>query len=235
MKVAILLADHIPSHRHCYSGGDYPNMFANLFLQTSLIVDIDVYDVTVGEYPSDATIYDAFIITGSKASAFDDQHWILHLKHRIQRYYHLGKKLIGICFGHQILASALGGEVRRSTKGWTVGIETVQMIIEKPWMNPFTDYISLVFYHQDQIIRLPKQAQLLATNTISPVQMFCIEDQVLGIQAHPEMLKAHNHQLLHEFQQTIETQFHRAVDSLRVRDHGKMVGHWILNFIMHKE
>ena len=79
-------------------------MFANLFFKLSVVVDFDIFDVTVKEYPQDYDIYDGFIITGSKAIAFDNLDWIRKLKQEIVKLYEKNTKIIGICFGHQILA-----------------------------------------------------------------------------------------------------------------------------------
>lgn len=233
MKIALLQADHVPSHRHHYSGGDYPAMFANLFLKASAIVDLTVFDVTNQQYPDSYDDYDGVIITGSRASAFEPLDWIIRLKKEIQSMVANGHKLIGICFGHQVIAQALGGKVIRSSNGWGVGVQTISIMPKKRqvWMKPFTDHLSLIFYHQDQVIELPKSATLLAQSGYCCIQMYLIEQQVLGIQAHPEMLRSHNHQLLQENATDLKDQWQQAIDSLRVRDHGVIVGQWLVHFL----
>ncbi|MDE5018638.1 type 1 glutamine amidotransferase, partial [Francisella tularensis subsp. holarctica] len=77
MKIALLQTDHIPEHRRGVAGGTYPEMFANLFFKLSVVVDFDIFDVTMQEYTQDYEIYDVFIITGSKATAFDNLAWII--------------------------------------------------------------------------------------------------------------------------------------------------------------
>lgn len=155
-------------------------MFANLFLKVSTIVDIDVFDVTVGEYPKDIHYYDKFIITGSKATSFERLPWICVLEDYIKGLYALSKKMIGICFGHQILAQALGGRVERSMKGWSIGVQCIKVLERQTWMCPFHEHLSLTFYHQDQVVELPENATLIATNTFCSVQMFVIDNLVLG-------------------------------------------------------
>lgn len=233
MKIALLQADHVPSHRHAYSGGNYPEMFANLFLKTATIIDMDVYDVTLEEYPTDYDQYDGFVITGSKATTFERLPWIVTLEQKIHQIVASNKKIVGICFGHQMLAQSFGGAVRRSDFGWGIGVQTVEMLEQKAWMEPYYEHLSLLFYHQDQVMELPPDAELLGTTDYCPVQMFCIDNQVLGIQAHPEMLRAHNHILMLEHQEHIKTQFQSAMDSLRIRDHSVIVGHWIVNFLQY--
>ena len=230
MKIAILQADHIPKHRHHVSGGNYPEMFANLFLKISAVVDLEVFDVTELEFPEDINSYDGYIITGSKATSFGESIWITTLIEKIHLILAQKKRIIGICFGHQILARALGGQVNRSSKGWGVGVHSINVIKRKPWMVPFYDHLSLTFYHQDHVSSIPEKAELLATNKFCPIQMFVVNNQALGIQAHPEMLRAHNHLLLQERKSTLDQHFSPAIDSLRVRDHGGVVGQWMINF-----
>ncbi|AJC49496.1 type 1 glutamine amidotransferase [Allofrancisella guangzhouensis] len=235
MKIAILQTDHIPEHRRKMAGGNYPEMFANLFFKLSLIVDFDIFDVTEQYYPVNFSIYDGFIITGSKATAFDDLPWISELKSTIVKLYNGGKKIIGICFGHQVLAQALGGRVERAAKGFSVGVKNVEVLVKKSWMDPFHYYLSLLFYHQDMIVELPSGAELIGTSDYCQIQMFCIGNQILGIQAHPEMLKAHNYALIKEYQDEIKSEFQHALESLRIRDNSLVIGHWMANFFEFKD
>ena len=235
MKIAILQTDHIPKHRREVAGGNYPEMFANLFFKLSLIVDLDVFDVTEEEYPTSYNCYDGFIITGSKATASDKLPWIDKLKSNIIDIYDSGKKIIGICFGHQMLAQALGGRVQRATCGFAVGVRSVKVLGHKPWMEPFHPYLSLLFYHQDIVVELPKDAELIGTSDYCQVQMCYIKNQILGIQAHPEMLKVHKHALIKKYQDDTENEFQHALDSLRIRDNSLIIGHWMINFFENKE
>ena len=235
MKIAILQTDHIPEHRRGVAGGNYPDMFANLFFKLSVVVDFDIFDVTEQEYPKSYDIYDGFIITGSKATAFDNLAWISRLKSEIVKIYNSNKKIVGICFGHQILAQALGGKVQRGPKGFAVGVRNVEVLCKKHWMRPFHHYLSLLFYHQDIVIELPENAELISTSEYCKIQMFCINNHVLGIQAHPEMLKVHNHALIKEYQDNIKNEFQHALESLRIRDNSLIIAHWMANFFEYKD
>ncbi|MED7788751.1 type 1 glutamine amidotransferase [Francisella sp. 19X1-34] len=235
MKIAILQTDHIPEHRRVVSGGNYPDMFANLFFKLSVVVDLDIFDVTEQEYPENYDIYDGFIITGSKATAFDDLAWIAKLRSEIVKLYNKNKKIIGICFGHQILAQALGGRVERGPEGFAVGVRNVKVLKQKSWMKPFHNYLSLLFYHQDMVVELPEGSELISTSDYCKVQMFCINSHILGIQAHPEMLKVHNHALIKEYQDDIKNEFQHALESLRIRDNSLIIAHWMVNFFEYKD
>ena len=230
MKIAILQTDHIPTHRHHFSGGNYPDMFANLFFKLSIIIDFDIFDVTIGEYPYNYDNYDGFIITGSKATAFDNVDWINHLKTQIKKIFNLNKKIVGICFGHQVLIEALGGKVERSNNGFAVGVKTVEIINQKEWMVPYNKFPSLLFYHQDMAVKLPKGSELIGTSDYCDIQIFCKNNQVLGIQAHPEMLSGHNHALIKEYKDILKNDFEKALESLRIKDNNLLLGNWIANF-----
>jgi len=232
MRAALLQAHHIPEHRQDASGGNYPHIFANMFDKAEAIIDIDPYDVTANEYPDNIKDYDCFIITGSSASAFDQEPWIEVLKSYIQKLYQNKHKIIGVCFGHQIIAEALGGKVIRTEKGWGIGIKTIEIISRQKWMIPYNHFCSLLFYHQDHVILEPKNATIIARNEFCEIQMYCIGSQVLGIQAHPEMLSGHNHRIIMDAREKLDDLIIQdAVESLRIRDQGMMVGHWIANFI----
>lgn len=229
MKVALLLADHVPQYRYSVSGGNYPDMFANLFLKINEVIDMDVFDITVNEYPINPDIYQGFIISGSRASAYEKVDWIEDLKSYIRKLKHDGFKIIGICFGHQVIAQALGGEVRRATqKGLGAGIKTIKMLKKLPFMHPYEEYLSLLFYHYDQVTILPINAEVLARNEFCEVQMYHINMQILGIQAHPEMLRSHNHLLIKE---SLISDSNLTIDTLRMRDHSMLVAMWIIQFL----
>ncbi len=232
MKIALLQADHIPSHRRNISGGNYPEMFSNLFLKVDAIVDIDTFDVTIGEYPENESQYNGFIISGSKSSAYSNEAWISKLKLYICKLKDDGHKLVGICFGHQVIAEALGGKVEYAGhKGVGIGVQTVHMQKRLSWMQPFEEYMSLLFNHYDQVVTAPENAEVLAYNDFCEVQMYHINHQVFGVQAHPEMIRAHNHLLIKELEnQGVTDDIQSAVDTLRLRDHSMIVGMWMVRF-----
>ena len=117
MKIGILKTDTVrPEWVGTY--GEYPDMFEALLRQVDPDLEFCTWDVEAGELPEDLSAVDGYIITGSKSSAYDDKPWIRALEDFI-RHAHLVKvKLVGICFGHQLVARALGGLVDKSAKGW---------------------------------------------------------------------------------------------------------------------
>jgi GMP synthase-like glutamine amidotransferase len=231
MKIALLQADKIPEHRHSVSGGDYPQMFTNFFLKTETNVNIDVFNVISQNYPNNFNDYDGFIITGSRATAFVQQPWIKSLENKIKMLHLSKKKLIGTCFGHQIIAQALGGKVKQATKGWNVGMQHIKIINAQQWMKPMQTRLNLAFCHRDHVVKLPKHANLIATNDLIPMQMFVIEEHIWGIQAHPEMLRAHNVLLAKKQKNRSSQQCIYNSDHSPVQDHGQLIAHWMVNFL----
>jgi GMP synthase-like glutamine amidotransferase len=122
MKIGILKTDTVrPEWVGTY--GEYPDMFEALLRQVDPDLEFCTWDVEAGELPEDLSAVDGYIITGSKSSAYDDKPWIRALEDFI-RHAHLVKvKLVGICFGHQLVARALGGLVDKSAKGWGCGVQ----------------------------------------------------------------------------------------------------------------
>lgn len=144
------------------------------------------YRITEGEFPILPAECDAYLITGSPKGVYDDEPWITQLQQFIRDGYEQRRKLVGICFGHQVLAHALGGHTEKSEKGWGIGRRLVAVTEERPWMQPSLPTGSFYFCHQDQVKQLPPAATRLAGNDFCPNGMFVIGDQVFGLQAHPE-------------------------------------------------
>ena len=135
--------------------GEYPDMFKRLLLEADSSVSFAIWDVEEGVHPTDGDIdaVDGFIITGSKSSAYDDKQWIRDLEALIQKLHARRKKMVGICFGHQIIAKALGGVVSKSDKGWGVGIHTYELN-KAPFDGAQSGQLKLVVSHQDQVHEL---------------------------------------------------------------------------------
>ncbi len=191
------------------------------------------YEITQGDYPQGPKSCDAYLITGSPKGVYDQDAWILWLKDFIRECFQSDKKLVGICFGHQILAEALGGRVCQSDKGWGLGLSPFDVITQKPWMNDHKVSCQLHFVHQDQVEQLPPEAELLASNDFCPNLMFDINDQVLGIQGHPEFTRAMMFEIIESLDGRLPAQICQAAQvSL---DQGtadnRLFAHWITNFL----
>ena len=192
MRIAILQADtiHPALQSICQSYGlMFKQLLSKAAEQLALPLTLEVFDVVQGEYPATES-FDAYLVTGSKADAFSDQDWVVALRQRVQNYYQQRKVLLGICFGHQLIAHALGGVTARSDKGWGVGCHTYQVQQFPSWWSGNSSQVRLLVSHQDQVQSLPESATLFLRSDFCPYAAFYIQQQVLCFQGHPEFTQA---------------------------------------------
>ncbi|MDM5148216.1 hypothetical protein NQX30_07580 [Candidatus Persebacteraceae bacterium Df01] len=183
MKIGILLADDLRDTLVPRFGG-YSPMFQEMLHGNDY--DWQVFDVRAGEYPATVGQCDGYFITGSRHGVGDNLPWVAPLLEFIRRLHNARQPLVGICFGHQAVAQALGGKVSPSNKGWGVGLHTWQIHADAPWMRPLPPTINLLCSHQDQIVTLPPIARRLAGSDFCPEALFCIDEHIFCTQGHPE-------------------------------------------------
>ena len=150
-------------------------------------MQIQVKDVYLGD-KVDPEYGDAWIITGSEYSVDDEHRWINSLEYAIRKIVKLNKPILGVCFGHQLIAKALGGMVSKNPLGWEVGGCPVELNVEGLKSSIF-DGFSETFYcaetHQDAVLELPSSCMELASNNMGN-QAFQYGNTVFGVQFHPE-------------------------------------------------
>lgn len=207
--------------------------FQRFFDQVAHNLMLVEYRVTEGEFPADVHACDAYLVTGSPQGVYDPEPWIPALADFLRRSYAAGIKLVGICFGHQLLAHTLGGHAEKAAGGWGMGLRRFEIVAAPPWMAPALPHGQLYFCHQDQVVRLPPAAQRLAGDAFCPNALFAIGDQVLGIQGHPEFSTDFMALLIDALGENAGTTVAaRAAASLREgAPHGALVAQWVVNFL----
>ncbi len=175
MKIGLLVAGVLPDTL-VERFGHYGVMYEELLEGQGF--DFIHYDVRGGQMPASVDEADGWIVTGSKNGAYEDLPWINALKETLKSILLSGTPIVGICFGHQILAQVLGGKVEQFGGGWMLGRQSYQLQDGRE--------LHAMAWHQDQVVELPQGARLLASSEGCKNAMFAYGDQVLGIQPHPE-------------------------------------------------
>ena len=174
MKIGILQTGRSPDELQPVIG-DYDAMFRNLLgshgftFQTYLALD--------SEFPQSPDDADGWLITGSKFGVYEDHAWIPPLEQLIRDIHDSGRPLVGICFGHQIIAQALGGKVVKFSGGWAIGRQEYDFEGET---------LSLNAWHQDQVVEKPEGARVVALNDFCANAALAYGDQIFTVQPHPE-------------------------------------------------
>jgi GMP synthase (glutamine-hydrolysing) len=174
MKIGILRAGHSPEEL-TQSLGNYDEMFVRLLGGHDF--EFQTFSVVDGEFPDGPEAADGWLITGSKHGAYEDHAWIPPLEELIRAIHKTGKPLVGVCFGHQIIAQAMGGTVVKYEGGWSVG-RTEYMLDGK--------MVALNAWHQDQVTVLPETARVVGSSAFCAHAMLAYGDTIWTVQAHPE-------------------------------------------------
>ena len=238
MHIAILLAGHtnraMPQHFQ-----DYYDMFTILFkgLQNGEDFRFTKLAVVDDIFPNHLDDFDGYLITGSAYGVYDDAPFIKRLIDFIQQIYQAKKPLFGVCFGHQIIAHALGGQAHTWENGWVLGTVEVKLtkmpdwIKEKDWINAKDNTINLIHVHQDQVTKLPRGATLIGTASHCKNAAFIISDMVFAVQGHPEFDAPYTDALVGLLEdQACASQVKAARKSLSIPHDGIKVANWILAF-----
>ena len=231
MRLGILQADHVdPENRARF--GDYPKMVVDVLGKAlGEGASFDFFDVRRDQYPERIGDCDGYLITGSRASVYDDEPWIARLANFVRELDDAGAKTIGVCFGHQLIAHALGGAVDRAPNGWGVGVQTWTVLGYEPWMCPARAEFRLLASHRDQVQALPPRGRLLAASEFCPVAAFVVDNHMLGIQGHPEFTKEYAEFLMHRRREQLGAAFEPGLRSLPQPTHEDVVATWITRFV----
>ncbi|OWM87718.1 gamma-glutamyl peptidase 5-like [Punica granatum] len=149
----------------------------------------DLFRAVAGELPgeAEAELYDGFVITGSCSDAYGDDVWIRELLSFVKKIDSMKKKILGVCFGHQIISRAIGGKVGRA-KSWDIGLRKIQLsLTSKPFSSlNLPTMLSIIECHRDEVKELPPKAEVIARSSKTRIEMFRYGNHIMGIQGHPE-------------------------------------------------
>lgn len=165
-------------------GGGYSRWFADAL--DPLGVDWTAFDATAGDLPGPDHGFDGVIVTGSPASVHDREPWSEATAEWLARAVPTGLPILGVCYGHQLLAHALGAPVGPNPLGPSLGTFPVDVVEDDPLFAGMDRPLRAHFVHYDAVLALPDGARLLATSPRCPIQSFAVGDTVRAVQWHPE-------------------------------------------------
>ena len=225
MKIGILETGEPPASLE-QRFGRYQGMFQSLLGPDYAMTN---YNVVGGAFPARPEDEDAYIVTGSPAGVYDAFEWIGQLKTFLGSAK--GKaKLIGICFGHQIMAEAFGGRVEKSERGWGIGLHRYDVREPAQWIDPVPSF-AVPVSHQDQIVVQPPASTIIAASPFTPFGVLEYQDQpAISFQCHPEFDPAYAEALI-EHRRARLPDPEAAIQSLQQPNDRTRVGGWMRRFL----
>ena len=224
MELAILKTGSPPG-KLADEFGDYPAMFETLLgpeFRTK------TFNVEAGQFPARPGAHDAYLITGSPAGVYDRFDWISRLEDFIRAS--TASKMVGICFGHQVMASALGGRVEKSAKGWGSGLHHYGISRQEEWMDSASP-IAIPASHQDQVVASPPNSNVIARSGFTPFAALAWTDRpAISFQFHPEFSPRFARALIEQRYDVVDNA-EEAISSLDGPNDNDRVGGWIRRFL----
>jgi GMP synthase-like glutamine amidotransferase len=231
MKIGILKTDDVRSQL-VDEFGEYPEMFEGLLLAVDKTLTFQSYDVQRGEFPDDIDAVDAYLITGSKTSVYEPLAWIAETEVFLRKVHAAGKKMVGVCFGHQLLAQALGGETVKADQGWGLGVHHYQLTPQAAHLGQAGDDFTMLVSHQDQVVKNIPGAVVLASSQFCPNSVVAVGDHILSFQGHPEFSSDYSRAILTLRREVFgAANADAALESLTQPVDTDKVARWIVNFI----
>jgi len=169
----------------------YPLMFERFLEKADRDLGFQAFSVVRNEMPTSIYDCDGWLITGSRHAVYENLEWMLQLQDFIRELAANEIPLVGICFGHQIIAQALGGVVVKSDKGWGIGLQYYQIDKQQPWMQEASQQVGIYSFHQDQVVKCPAAASVFSSSTFCPYAGLSYGDTIISVQAHPEFEAAY--------------------------------------------
>lgn len=231
MKIGILKTDAVRDE-WVASYGEYPDMFIKLLGERDPALEFAVYDVRLDEYPENIDDCDAYLITGSRHSVYDELPWIARLLDYIRELDRAHKKIVGICFGHQAIAHALGGRTEKSPAGWGVGLHRHRFSSRPSWLDDGDEEFPVLVTHQDQVVVNAAGAKVLASSDFCPNAVCQIGDHILTLQGHPEFVNDYSREIMEYRREIIgDSVYSEGIASLAEEPATERMAGWILRFL----
>lgn len=186
-RLGILQVNHDKSPEVGDRFPDDAHRFRDLLDRLDIRFDYRIYMTIGGELPDDIDEQDGYLITGSPLSVLDDTlTWLPDLFHFIRQCDSAKKPLIGVCFGHQAVALALGGSVSKRTGGYNVGTQVTSFTKTPSFMRPAQNEMRFCMFHEDEVTHLADGCITIGQSQGCQHASFIKEDHIFCVQAHPE-------------------------------------------------
>ncbi|MGY4285258.1 GMP synthase-like glutamine amidotransferase [Bradyrhizobium sp. LM2.7] len=183
-RITIIETGRVPStyrERH----GSFPDMFERMVRAEDPAATLDIVSIPNGDALPDPCGLEAILITGAAAGVYDGLDWIEPLEEFVRKAYANKTPMVGVCFGHQLIAQALGGTVRQSEKGWGIGRHVYRVLPDNGVVDG--EQLAIAASHQDQVIEAPKDALTILSSDFTPhAGLLYANGATLTVQPHPE-------------------------------------------------
>ena len=235
MKLTIIETGLPPEPiRSNYRDG-YPGMFETLLGAVSDELTFETVALETGEVLPDPETLDAVLITGSAHGVYDPVSWLPSLREWIGFVAETQAPMIGICFGHQVIADALGGDVRKSEKGWGIGRHSYDITHRPDWLTSVPETFGVGVSHQDQVITPPVDAKVFAASDFTEnAALVYSRAPILTFQGHPEFNDAYLTDLYscRVGKYFTQDEVDAALLSLKIPADDELVAKWMLEFLL---
>lgn len=211
--------------------GDIPDMIIAAFQRNDASLEFSVFDAINNDLPA-LDSCDAFLLTGSTNSSYERTPWMLNLEEFVRECARSGTKLLGICFGHQLISQALGGKVEPCERGWALGTGFYELTAQKSWMYPTLGKLDVLVLHRDQVVQLPEKSKVIAQSQFCPYFMVQHGPNILTIQGHPEFTAPIlRHLTDYNIDNFTSNKIREALFSLNAPVDSDAAIKWMINFI----